>query len=374
MYKQREYLREGVTLPLGETYQLELPKTGLLSGLIMKLTASCTTGATLADENWRLLDFISKIEVISNGATIIKSLSGKLAQYLARQHQHIIPPHFWRNYATNTQMEYIPLLFGRFLGDPEYGLDLSRYDNVEMRITNNSSATYHGTDITGSFLQTFIRDSSGAFKGHVRSENWQEWTTVSDETRYLILPTEFPISGLYLRALPDTTNGKSDTGMANLMDDIDFSIQGGTKRLYKGGLDDLLIQNYIEDGDDIITSGLADINADRGIDVGVGRMMGWSGISGSKDGAVSAVIPTMEADDTDNTIAFEAREADSPVEFIVRGMGFHNCTHLLDNPKLEADWMLDPRRDGECRLNIHTRSGAAYADGTNTVFMERLVQ
>lgn len=374
MYKQLEYLREAVAMTLGETYQLDLPKTGRLSGFILKLSAPCTSGATLAVATWRLLDFISKIEVIANGATVIKSLTGIQAMFYAWKHQGIVPPHFWRNYATNTQFEYIPILFGRFLGDPDYGLDLERFDNLELRITNNSSATYHSSTISVSVLQTFIRESANPFKGYIRSELWREWTTVSDETQYFILPTEYPICGIDLRALPPVTSGLSNTGFANLMDDIDFSIQGGTKKLYKGGLDDLIVQNYLERGAEIITSGLADINADRGIDVGIGRMFGWSGISGSKDGAVSATIPTMLADATDNTIAFEAREADSPVEFICRGMGFQNVGWLLHNQDLLPELAIDPNRDGECRLNIHTRSGATYASGTNQVLLERVVQ
>jgi hypothetical protein len=373
MYKQLEYLRESVALTLGETFRLDLPKTGMMSGFILKLQAPCTGSATLADAKWRLLDFIDKIEVIANGATVIKSLSGKHAHFLAWLHQGVVPPHFWRNYATNTQMEYIPILFGRFLGDTEYGLDLSRFDNLELRITNSSSATYHSSTITCSVLQTFVREGAGVFKGFIRSELWREWTTVSDEYQYFILPVEYPIVGLHLRALPPVTTGMSNTGFANLMDDIDLSIQGGTKKLYKGGLDDLIIQNYLERGSEVITSGLADINADRGIDVGIGRMFGWATTSGSKDGAVSAVIPTMIADATDNTISFEAREADSPVEFIARGMAYQNTGTLLHNAEMLAEAMIDPRRDGECRLNIHTRSGGTYAGGTNQVVLERLV-
>lgn len=373
MFWQHEYLREGATMTRGQTYRIDLPETGLVSGLMLKVSANCTSGATLADPKWRLLDFLPTIEVIGNGATVIKSLSAKHLHFLSWLHQGIVPPHFWRNYATNTQFDYIPILFGRGLFDPTYGLDLSRWDNVELRVTNDASATYYGTDLSVSIMQYFLRGAGGGFQGYLRSELWRQWATVQNETRYFILPTEYPITGLYLRALPAVTAGMSDTGFSNLMADIDLSVGGGATKLYKGGLDDLVVSNYLERGAEVITSGLADLTADKGVDVGVGRMFGWSTTSGSKDGAVSAVIPTMIADATDNTISFEAGEADSPVEFMTRGMAYQNMAYLLHDQDLSPDWTLDPKRDGETRLNITTANSATAAGGTDEIVLERLV-
>jgi hypothetical protein len=373
MLMQKEYLRESVTMTRGQTYRIDLPEIGLLSGLQLKFSASATTGLGLAGGAWRLLDFLTTIEVIGDGATVIKSFQAKTAEFVDFLRCGIVPVHKWRNYATNTQNEYIHLLFGRYLGDPLYGLDLSKWKNVELRITNTSSATYHGTDITLSILGTYFVNPGHSFGGFLRTETWREWTTVTDETKYHVLPVEYPISGIYLHALPAVTSGMSDTGFANLMDDIDFSVNGGQQRLYKGGLDDLIIENRMETGREPIVSGLADVNADSGIDVGIGNMFGWATASGSKDGAVSAVIPTMIADATDNTISFEAREADSPVEFMARGTGFMNHAYLFHSQNLEQENLLTAAALGELRLNIHTRNSATADNGTNRVILERLV-
>ncbi len=373
MYWQNEYLREGVTLTRGQTYRIDLPKSGLLSGMMLKLTAPAVSGLGLTGGAWRLLDYLTTIEVIANGATVVKSLLAKHLHYLHFLKHGSVPPSWWRNYATNTQQETIPIYFGRKLFDPGFGLDLGKFDNVELRITNTATTSTHGADLTGSFLLTYLRDAPASFNGYVRSELWREWTTVQNATEYLVLPSEFPISALLLRALPAVTTGMSNTGFANLMYDLDFSMGGGTKQIYKGGLDDLALLNHLEDGHEVISSGLADVNADSGIDVSIGRMNGWSGISGSKDGAVSATIPTMIADATDNTVSFEAREADSPVEFITRGISYMNMAHLWNSANLDPDTLLDPKRDGEVRLNVHTRDAAASASGTNDVVLERVV-
>jgi hypothetical protein len=373
MYKQIEYLRDGDTMALGETYHLDLPKSGMLSALQVQVSGACVSGATLGGGDYRLIDFLPTIEVIANGATVIKSLSAKHLYYINWLKQGVLPVHNWRNYATNTQFDNFFILFGRRLFDQQYGLDLGRYDQCELKITNNASATYYGAALGVTILQHWWRDFAGGFQGFLRSELWRQWTTVQNETKYLLLPSEYPISGLYLRALPSVTNGLSDTGFANLMYDIDFSMGGGTKRLYKGGLSQLALANYQEKGLLALTAAELDLTADKGVDVGLGRLFGWSGISGSKDGAVSAVVPTELADAADNTISFEAREADSPIEVINMGYAPMNMSYLIDVPDLDPNLMLDPKRDGETRLNIQTRNAAASADGTNEVVLERVV-
>ena len=374
MYWQQYPLRDAIAFTRGSTYKVDLPESGLLSSLFLKLTADCTSGASLANVNWRLQDLLTTVEIIGNGSTIIKSATFKNLQYCNWLRQGIVPPHNWRNYATNTQMEYLWILFGRKQKDRDYGLDLSRWDNVELRITNSSSATFHSTELALSILMTLKREDPAGFKGYLRTELWREWATVADEWKYHTLPTEYPISGIYLRAMPHATLGMSDTGFGHLMEDILLSKQGGALQIFNGHMSVLMEDNLVDKGAEVITSGLADLTADRGVDVGVGRMYGWSGISGSKDGAVSAVVPTMIADATDNTISFEAREADSPVEFIARGMGFQNTAYLLHNQELDPDLMIDPKKDGECLLNIHTQNAAAAAAGVNQITLERLVQ
>jgi len=373
MLQQKEYLRENVSMTVGQTFRIDLPEIGLLSCLSLKIQATPITGLGLTGGAWRLLDYLTTIEVIGDGATVIKSYQAKTAEFLSFLRSGVVPTHKWRNYATNTQMEYVHLYFGRYPGDPLYGLDLSRWKNIELRITNTCTAALYTGNLTVSILGTYFVNPGASFGGYLRSETWREWTTVADETKYFVLPVEYPISGIYLHALPAVTGGLSNTGFANLMDDIDFSVNGGQQRIYKGGLDDLIVENRMDAGLEVLTSGLADVNADAGIDVGIGNMFGWAGISGSKDGAVSATIPTMLADATDNTISFEAREADSPVEFMARGNGFMNHAFLFHNKNLEQENLLTAAALGELRLNIHTRNAAASASGTNRLILERLV-
>lgn len=373
MYKQLEYLRENMTLLRGLTTRIDLPESGLLSALYLKLGGTCVSNATLTGALWRLQDHLTKIEIIGNGATVIKSFSFKQAQFINWLRQGIVPPHWWRNYGSNTQEEHLLILFGRNMGDTEYGLDLSHWDNVELRITNVSSATYHADSMTVSMMECWLREHTSGFRGYLRSEEWRNWTPVTDETKYHTLPSEFPIAGIFLRALPEASSGVAESGWYNAMDDIDFSIGGGTKQVYKGGLDDLSVLNYIERGAEIFTGGHEYVDADYGFDISIGRPFGGAWAYGAKGGAVGTVVPTMEADPTINTLKPEARDGNGTIEFIMRGLGFQCMAWLWSSLGLEPETLLDPKQAGECRLNIHTRSGASYAGGEAQIVLERLV-
>jgi hypothetical protein len=373
MYKQLEYLREAVTMTRNQTFRLDLPKTGQLSAMLLRISANCTSGATLADPAWRLSDFLGKIEVIGNGATIIKSYDFIDVLFTTWLHQGIVPPHFWRNYATNTQFTYALILFGRYAGDQEYGLNLDRWDSVELRITNTATATYYSTDLTLSILHTWIRESTGPFKAYIRSEEWRRWTTAQAGVDYELLPSEFPICTLGIHAVPHVTTGMYDTNAGHLAEDIDFSKNGGTKQIFKGGMDDLLVQNYLERGAEVLFGGQADVTALNGIPVSIARMFNWVAGASSKSGTVATVDATMESDDTDGSIQFEARQADHPIQFMVRGMGPYNYSWLIANLDLDPAQNLDPKVDGECRLNITTNNAAAAANGTIRLLLERVV-
>jgi hypothetical protein len=143
--------------------------------------------------------------------------------------------------------------------------------------------------------------------------------------------------------------------------------------MFDGSLSEAAYMAHLMMGKDVITSGEWYGNADAGVDVGVGGMFGWSGVWGSKNGAAAAVDLTMIADATDNTVSFEGAAADQVAEFITMGHSYQNTVPLLYVPDLNPDFLLDPKRDGECRLNIHTRNAATAAAGLNQVVLERLV-
>lgn len=374
MFLQHEYVREGASMTLTDTYKLDLPEHGLLSSLLIRVSGNQLTAYGQGAHDWRIVDEISKIAVLLNGATICKSLTGYQAQALAFYDQGVLPPGDWRNYASNTQFEYFLINFGRYLGDTELGLDLSKFANVELQITNTATASDF-TSLSVSVQGIYLRGSdAGQFKGYMRTEEWRSWTTVSDETKYNDLPVEHRIRRILLQAIPDQDSDfVNETNMANLMDDVELSLDTGQIRVFKGGIDDLMRSNYLATGKPVIVGGQTYMLADDGIDVGVGRVIGYVGGAVSKDGSGSATIPTLAADELNGTLKPETYEGDNPINVLAIGFApFYTAQFDFDLGWDVNNW-LDPNSRKTVKLDIHTRSGAAYADGRNAIVLDRLV-
>lgn len=373
-FLQREYVREGVAMALNETYKLDLPEHGLLTSLLIRISGNEISGYGQSMHDWRIIDRITKVAVLTDGATICKSLTGYQVQALSYYDQGVISPGDWRNYASNTQNEYLLINFGRYMGDPELGLDLSMFANVELQITNNATASEF-TSLSVTVLGIYLRGTqAGQFKGYMRTEEWRSWTTVSDETKYNDLPVEHIIRRILLQAIPDQdANFVNETNMVNLMDDIDLGLDTGQVRVFKGGIDDLMRENYLDTGKAAIVGGQMYGVTDKGTDFSLGRPLIFVHGSVSKDGAVSTVIPTLTADELNGTVTPESVEADSPINVLSIGMApFYTAQFDFNLGWDSANW-LDPNQRKTVKLDIHTRSGAAYADGRNAIVLDRLV-
>ncbi|KKL09137.1 hypothetical protein LCGC14_2568860 [marine sediment metagenome] len=377
-YLQREYVRENVGMTLNDTYLLDLPKSGRLMSLLIRITGSQVSGYGQGEAAWRIIDKISKLEVLGDGSEIIKSLTGYQVQALAFYDQGITSPDKWRNYATNMQQCYLLVNFGRWMGDVEMGLDLGRFSNVELRLTNTATAASHFSDLTVSILGYYLREPGGVpYLGYIRSEEWRAWTTVQDETQYLELPTQLPIRRVMLRAFPDLdTDFVDKTNLNNLMDDIEYSYKTGALRVYKGGLDDLVVDNYLMHGKYALVGGAAYQLADDGIDISLGQAYMHVGSAGSQDGAGAATIATLETSRNGPALKSETYEADSPINVMAQGAAYH-LTALLrhDFDPNPATWLNPgPSGMGNVLLNIHTRDSSSSANGNNSVVLERLVR
>jgi len=374
MYFQHEYVREAVAMTLNGEYVLELPKSGLLSSLLLRISGAQASDAFLTSADWRIVDKISKIELIGDGATVIMSLTGYEAQALAVWDQGVFPQHDWRSYATNTQREHFLLNLGRWYKDTGFGLDLSAFKTVELKITNVAT-TSHFSDLTVSVLAAYVRDAgAGIFRGYMRKEEWRSWTTAQNETKYNSLPVDYLIRRIVVQAIPNIDGAEVEqTGLANLMEDIELSLDTGQVRVYKGGLDDLLRLNHLEAGKDWIVGGAAYFTADQGVDISLGHVYGGAWGAGSQDGAGAATIATFETSRNSFTQKPETFEADSPIGFLFQGIApFLTGVFNFEIDYDPASW-LDPRARYEAQLNIRTRDASASASGRNAIVLDRFV-
>ena len=376
MYLQKEYLRENLSMTLNDTYKLDLPETGVLLGLMVKVVAKMATGnPTAALNTWRPIDWLDNLSIIANGATVIKSLSFKQLAFLNAVDQKVVPPAKWLEYSQPFQREWYLCNFGRYWGDIGYGLDLSKFDSVEFQLKNSLTSTY-GQTLTLSLMALYLRDAPGGVGGYLRTEEWRKWTTVADETKYLDLPTEYPIRRIVLQPVPavDSTTKVSKRNFFDLMDDVELNLKTGVLRVYKGGLDDLAALNCFEMGLEPVTHGIIYHTADRGFEVGVGYVTGMALSGEGKTGSPNTAVPTVEGDNNVCTQTVESYAGDELIGWVAYGQGLHNCVLVpFDQDPNPYNW-LDHEASKVVQLNIHTENASNSAGGVNTVLLERLVR
>ena len=374
MYWQMEYLREGAAMARNSTFRLDLPENGMLSALQLRIEGTAESGAFATTFNYRVCDFIDKIEIIGNGSTVIKSLTGNVLQALQFFDTGIASLDYTSTYGQATARFNVMLLFGRYLYDQMFGLDLSQWNNVEIRITNSATSTYYSADFTVALLGYWLRDGGG-FANYLRTEEWQKWTTVSDETKYLELPTENKIRRVIFQCIPPYDSGDNtfNTGMWNLIDDLEVSLKTGVLRIYKGGIDDLMRMNAILMQRLVMTYPQYYMTNAYSRYVGIGYVLGGALIGGAMNAAVTNVKSTLEIGNTNGTQTVIDHGEDYSFQGLHVGLCPENCLlfpfNLIDEP---ASY-LDVNANATVKMNVHTRSGSTYASGTIRVILDRVV-
>jgi hypothetical protein len=375
MYWRFEYVRENVAMTLGGTYKLDLPKHGQLCGLFFRLSGTDVSGLGATGGKWRLIDYISKIAVIGDGATVIKSLTGYQVQGLAYLDQGVLPQGSWRNYAANTQLEHMLINFGHYLYDPDFGLNLERFNNVELQIDNNATAggATNLADLTVSVLAIY-KEEGGVYPAYFRTEEWRAWTTVQAQTVYNDLPLEGKLRRVVLQAIPGLDGSNlENTNMSNLMYDIEFLMDTGRTRVLKGGINDIMRLNHLDIGKPVIVGGTIYQNADVGVDMSLGYIYGRANGAGSLSGAVATTFSTIEASRTSFTQKFESHNADNPHELLVLGLAPYEMLSLPFINPFDPGNFIDLRSRATVALNITTRDSSSAASGRNAIILDRLI-
>jgi len=374
MYWQRKNERTSVSMTLNNTYKLLLPVSGLLGSLMIKISGTEATGLGYGVAAWRIIDFISQIQVVVNGSVVKKSLTPYQAHALAMWDQGVTPPSEWRNYATNTQYDYFLINFGRWFKDANCGLDLSKYQSVELWITNTATASYF-TDLTVTVESHYLAEAPAAqFPYFLQTIDWNIWTTVADQWQYLNLPVDFPIRRIMLQAIPPIdANMIEKTNMHNLMDEIKFLLDTGQTVVFDGDLELLMRENYFELRNYQLVGGWPYMENAYGIRMDLGYQLYGAAGGGSQAGTVATVIPTIDSARSSFTQVGYSYSADHPISIFAAGMAYMESALLNTNQDDDPSTYLDPKARYQVQLNIHTRNSASAAGGYNHVVLDQLV-
>ena len=381
MYWQREVLRSGTAMTFNETWEMDLPKKGgILGSLALYLRSTTNADPFATAVKWRLIDYISKIEVIPDGGDPIKSFDGRQALASCYYDQGQIPTSQWRYYTNTPNRQWIILNFGRKLLDELYALNLSRYENVKLKITNDATSTQFTTSVQLDVIAYWMREPTSAPIGHFKEEEWVSIDPVADAWNYQDLPTGLPIRRVLLRNRPgvDSADAKNNSSMFRLMDDINFRFKSGQSVVYRGSLEQLAHLGFLEDGFQPMTWTNIDRTDEYGYEVGVGYVTGGVGAGMSSSATPSATSTMGAADVNDSAQEIQQRVADQPLQGFWRGVGFMHNVPIFVARRPDLSDLLDPEAQKVVKLDTHCASGATVsgtaAAAKSGIILSRLVR
>lgn len=149
---------------------------------------------------------ISKIEIV-DGANVIYSLDGMLAQAMSYYQTGKVPSMQRQSGPSENQEDHIVIRFGRALWDKAFALVPAKFRNLQIKISWDL-ATINDVGVTGfvassaklSIVARLMEGLEGEPFGYMMAKKHYNWTTAASGDERIALPTDHPYVLLLLRA------------------------------------------------------------------------------------------------------------------------------------------------------------------------------
>jgi len=187
------------------TETVDLPERGIATELVVQVTYTKTSSN---DRPLPDFDAITKLEVLVDGSTVVKSLSGQEVRALMWYNKGPFSAGgaFWGAGGDTDCYTILTMYFGRFAGDTLYGLDLSKYANVQLKITFDTSTTsvdgltYDAATSPAVKYNVMVKLLDGAPSGfknmYVQSREIDNFTATASTEHNVEIPRGFDLKGL----------------------------------------------------------------------------------------------------------------------------------------------------------------------------------
>ena len=196
-------------------FRKDLPKSGAYSALDIGIRV--TNGSTSA-VNLDILDIIKHISLVMNGNDYRYHVKGQdLYRHHWMKNGRPMPASFDES-GSATQEVWFRLPFGRFLGDPMFGLNLDRFNNVQLQIDYDMTvwgAVAVTTFTTATFTVTLVAHqfpyaSRPVFRGMMGIREFWNGTSEASGDEVQSLPSSNPILAVSVSALEDNVAEATD--------------------------------------------------------------------------------------------------------------------------------------------------------------------
>lgn len=196
-------------------FRKDLPKQGCYSALDVGIRV--TNGAT-SNIDSNILSIIKKLSLVVNGNDYRFHLSGNAA-FRWQWAKFGRPMYYnWTEAASGVNEVWFRIPFGRYMGDKVYGLDASRFNNVQLQVDYGLSeigAVAVTTTTTGTFAVTAILHqfpfaARPAFRGMFGAREFWTGTSVASGEETEELPSANAVMAVCVQATEDNVAAATD--------------------------------------------------------------------------------------------------------------------------------------------------------------------
>ena len=351
------------------TRRVSLPRRGLLSGLTLR--TRITNGATSGLE--KVFEAIDRVEVVADGSNVLFSVQGVALYRLAHFIYGNEPAHRQDQQLSVVQELTLPILFGRWFGDADFGLNLGAYRDVELRIQYSPTigATNFVTATTQFHVIMWIDDDDSVVsrgRGFLRTVEVRAFTSLASGEESIELARLYPYWDLMVYAREAAIDDAVDITIAEVRVDDRRYIPA------TGRWDDWQAENEKEFRIDARHEGIMLRGDTETFDTHTGRI--WSarvtpifvqsdaaGIITVMVGSIAGDRLTMSVSDAADAAAsthFTAAAADRAIMWEASGLGVGNAILIPFARGGNPDLVL-PAPDF-ARLQLALTQGGAGAD------------
>lgn len=205
-------------------YRKDLPKAGKVSAIDIGIRI--TNGATPPTDK-EIFDAINSISLVVNGTEYRYKMTGHdFFRYNWMKHGAPMSYNFDET-ASAVQEAWFRMDFGRYIGDPNYFLDLSKHNNVQVQVDYalSSFGTVGTHVITATFTVTILMhqfplNSPVVAKGCFGAREFYSKTSVASAVTPLDSPSQYPIMGYAIACREDNVAEGTDISDIRIGSDL----------------------------------------------------------------------------------------------------------------------------------------------------------
>jgi len=240
-------LKKDWALNEGTTNKFDLPERGHLSGLLVRYETDNEENLVAYDNPFLMQR--TDIRVVGNGNVEIINLRGRMLEAMNFWEMGVMPDLNLCMWDANAQHSYFYIPFGRYIGDPKYGLILEKFSaGVAFEDNNTFSTSYYQDGESKVSVWAVMRKDpeAGLFAGGFFKKRQIINKSCATETQYGVkLPTDNKLKQIYMFDDPGLSSNVDQTVMISHLTKLWLSIKSKEEYILTNeDVDDYMRQIY----------------------------------------------------------------------------------------------------------------------------------